>query len=91
MNNSSPQTSQPALNNQAESIPDFAITYHGTVSLFYPLTDKANDWLRLYCPPDGEHQYFAQALAIEHRYVCDILELAIRDGLTPPLREKRAV
>ncbi len=90
MNNSSPQANQPALNNQAESIPDFAITHHGTVSLFYPLTDKANDWLRLYCPPDGEHQYFGEALVIEHRYVSNILELAIRDGLTPPQTEERA-
>ena len=47
---------------------DFSITGGGTVYLLHPLTPKASAWLALHCPPDGEHQYFGNALAIEHRY-----------------------
>ena len=84
MNKSNPQADQLASNNPrpvVELVPNFAITNHGTVSLFHPLTYQAKDWLRLYCPADGEHQYFGEALVIEHRYVADIIHFATADGL----------
>jgi hypothetical protein len=65
------------------SSPDFALSNHGTISLFHPLTNRADDWLRLHCPPDGEHQYLGNALAIEQRFVSDIAQLATDDGLLP--------
>jgi hypothetical protein len=94
MKNSNPQADQLAPSEPrpvVEFVPDFALSDHGTVSLFHPLTNQADDWLRLHCPQDGEHQYFENALAIEDRYVADIRELAIRDGLTPLLAERRAL
>ena len=57
------------------------MTGGGTVYLFHPLTNKARAWLALHCPPDGEHQYLGNALAIEHRFVADIVQLATDDGL----------
>jgi hypothetical protein len=70
---------------------DFAVTGGGTVYLFHPFTEEARQRLAEHCPPDGEHQYFGDALVIEHRYVASIVELAIRDGLIPPATERVAV
>lgn len=61
---------------------DFFLTGGGTVYLFHPLTSKAKAWLALHCPRDGEHQYLGNALAVEHRYVTDIIAQAKLDGLT---------
>jgi hypothetical protein len=72
-----------------ESIPDFAVSHHGTISLFHPLTNAADDWLRLHCPADGEHQYLGNALAIEHRFVADIIQFAADDGLLPATPNQR--
>jgi len=86
MKNSVPRANQPASNDPrpvAEFAPDFDISHHGTVSLFHPLSSRAEDWLRLHCPRDGEHQYLGKALAIEHRFVSDIVQLASDDGLRP--------
>jgi hypothetical protein len=61
----------------AESVPDFAVSYHGTVSLFHPLTNRAGDWLRLHCPLDDEHQYFGNALDVIrelHEPFCPVLD-----------------
>ena len=85
MKNSSTQAYKLAQTPPADtqSSPDFAVSHHGTVSLFHPLTNRADDWLRFHCPPDGEHQYLGNALAIEHRFVSDIIQLATDDGLLP--------
>jgi hypothetical protein len=63
---------------------DFAIHYGGSISLFIPLTDSAHEWLDRHCPPDGEHLYSGPNLVVEARYLGDLIEYAIRDGLTPP-------
>ena len=84
MKNSIPQANQPASKNPrpiTESSPDFAVSHHGTILLFHPLTKLADDWLRLHCPQDSEHQYLGNALAIENRFVADIVQLANDDGL----------
>jgi hypothetical protein len=84
MKNSIPQPSRLApshKNENEETFPDFEISHHGTLSLFHPLNDRANKWLGRHCTPDNEHQYLARALAIDHRYVGGIVDLAIRDGL----------
>jgi hypothetical protein len=62
---------------------DFSIHFGGSVSLFHPLTDAARSWLAEHCPEDGEHQYWAGALCIEHRFTGSLRELAIKDGLVP--------
>ena len=70
---------------------DFSVTGDGTVYLFHPLTEDARQWLAEHCPLDDKHQYFGDALIIEHRYVASIVESAIRDGLTPQATGKEAV
>jgi hypothetical protein len=74
----------------ASAFPDFEISHHGTLSLFYPLSDRAHDWLRRHCPANGEHQYFGKALVIENRFVEGIVCFAILDGLvqTPASNRK---
>ena len=91
MKNSSAQAHQLASNHPAgiPSSPDFTVSYHGTISLFHPLTIQADDWLRLHCPHDGEHQYLGNALAIEHRFVSDIVQFATDDGLLPASPNQR--
>ena len=83
MKNSNVQAHQLAQNPPTDTpySPDFALSHHGTISLFHPLTNRAADWLQLHCPCDGEHQYLGKALAIEHRFVSDIVQHAIDDGL----------
>jgi hypothetical protein len=65
--------------------PDFAVIGSGTVYLFQPLTEKAAAWLKEHFPPSSDHQYLGDSLAIGHRYISDIIVLAIFDGrLMPP-------
>ena len=66
----------------AVSPADFSIHYGGSVSLFIPLTAAADEWLDLHCPRDGEHQYLGPNLAVEARYLRDLIRYAISDGLT---------
>ena len=70
-----PCNSKPAPN------PDFTVSGGGTVFLFHPLTEKAKAWLRAHCPADNEHYYIRCALAVEHRYIENLIQLAVRDGL----------
>ena len=62
---------------------DFTIHGSGTVYLFEPLSKSAQAWLENHCPAGNNHQYLGRNLAVEFRYVEEIVHLAIRDGLTP--------
>jgi hypothetical protein len=84
MKDSIPQANRlapPLKNQRADLLPDFEISHHGTLSLFHPLSERANKWLGRHCPPDQEHQYLGRALAVEHRYVHDFTCFALYDGL----------
>jgi hypothetical protein len=63
--------------------PDLTVSGGGTIFLFHPLGDSAQDWLDEHCPADGEHQYLGSALAVEHRYIDSTVQLAVADGLFP--------
>ncbi len=65
---------------------DFALLNEGSIFLFMPLTDAARQWLDKHCPADGEHSYVGPNLVVEHRYIGDLVNYAINDGLTPPAR-----
>lgn len=65
--------------------PDFAVTGSGSVYLFCPLTEAAQAWLDEHCSSDESHQYLGKNLAVEHRYIGDIIKLAIQDGLNAPV------
>jgi hypothetical protein len=65
---------------------DFTILNSGSVFLFIPLSDGANAWLDEHCSPDGEHTYFGPNLVVEPRYIGDLVNYAIADGLLPVSR-----
>lgn len=62
---------------------DFTLTGTGTVYLFHPLTQTARDWLARYCPAGCQHQYYGDTLAVEHRFVGNIVLQAAMAGLRP--------
>lgn len=70
--------------------PDFAIRFGGTVSLFVPLTNAAAEWLAEHCPDCADHQYLGRNLAVEARYLDDLIQFAVGDGLTPPASLRRS-
>ena len=64
-----------------QSSGDFTLTGCGSVSLFHPHTKSAQDWLHRHCPPSSNHQYYGDALAIEHRFAPNIIGRAMDAGL----------
>ena len=65
---------------------DFVINDYGTIFLFMPLSDAARRWLRQHCPKDEEHQYLGRSLVVGHRFICDLVDHAVADGLWPVSR-----
>ena len=61
---------------------DIQVENHVSIFLFRPLTKAAQEWFCLHCPPGDNHQYFGNALVVEHRYASDLIRLARNDGLT---------
>lgn len=59
--------------------PDFVVENYFTIFLLQPLTPAANAWIEASLPED--HQTFAGAVVVEHRYIADIVRGAIADGL----------
>jgi len=59
--------------------PDATVENHGSIALVRPLTDAARDWLH-----ENVHEgasYFGSALAVEPRYVAQLVEGMIGAGL----------
>lgn len=59
---------------------DFRVSGGGTVYLLLPVTAAAKAWVAEHIPDDA--QYLGYAVAIEHRYVMDIIQGIREDGLT---------
>ena len=59
--------------------PDFFVENHGTIFLLQPLTPAANSWVEENLPED--RMTFGGAVAVEHRYIADIVRGAQNDGL----------
>ena len=70
------------MNSRKPTPLDFTFYNAGSLALATPRTEAARDWLAAHCPADEDHQYLGSALAIEHRYVGNILDLIDADGLT---------
>lgn len=51
---------------------------HGSIWLLRPLTDGAREWVAESIPADA--QWFGGAVAVEHRYIGDILQGLKLDG-----------
>jgi hypothetical protein len=58
---------------------DFEISGGGTVYLLHPLTRAAHAWIAEHLPSDG--LVLGDAVAVEWRYIGDIVGGAIGDGL----------
>jgi len=62
------------------TMPDFYVLGGGTLYLLQPNTDAARDWIREHI--SDEAQTLGESVAVEHRYLRDILEGIRDDGLT---------
>ena len=58
----------------------FTIVDYGTVWLVWPLSARAADWLQETAPEQA--LFFHDALAVEPRYVVDVLRVIDSAGLT---------
>lgn len=66
----SPEPNQPA---------DFIVETHGSIYLLRPMNDRAKQYLK--ATVDAEpYMYFGEALAVERRYISEIVRGAIEDG-----------
>ena len=61
------------------AITDFTVSGGGSLYLLCPHTDAARTWLDEHVGEDA--QYLGPNLAVEHRYISDIVEGARGDGL----------
>ena len=62
------------------SAPDFFVQNEGSIFLLDPQTDAAHAWIEGNIVGD-EHQFFGEALCVEHRYILDIVDGIRNDGL----------
>ncbi len=60
---------------------DFHITNHGTIWLIRPVTEAATEWLDRNIGHGPDVQYLGTSVAVEPRYVDDILAGIECDGL----------
>ena len=58
---------------------DFWVLVQGTIGLVRPLTRGANEWIREHVP--HQSQWFGPALVLEHRYIAELLNHMVEDGL----------
>ena len=58
---------------------DLIFENHGTIWLMTPNTDAGKDWVNEHIPEDAMKH--GNAIVIEHRYVWDIINGALADGL----------
>lgn len=61
------------------ALADVDVSNHGTIFLFEPLTDTAQEWIEANIA--GETQWFGNALAVEHRFAADLAAGMAKDGL----------
>jgi len=59
---------------------DFRVTYHGTITTITPLTDACREWLEENVEIEP-WQRFGTRIAIEPRYVEQLAETMIEEGL----------
>jgi hypothetical protein len=60
---------------------DVAIQNESSITLLRPLTPAATAWIKHNIGPDNGYQPYYPTIVVEWRYVQDILEGMVRDGL----------
>jgi hypothetical protein len=58
---------------------DLSVRNEGSIFLLQPHTEAAHDWIAEHIPEDA--MTFGDAVVVEHRYIADIVNGAIADGL----------
>jgi hypothetical protein len=58
---------------------DFWVLVEGTIALVKPLTRGASEWISEHVP--HQSQWFGPALILEHRYIAELLNRMVEDGL----------
>lgn len=61
------------------STPDFTVSGGGSVYLLTPITQEANDWVDTHL--GGDVQRLGNGIAVEHRYIGDVVIGIRNDGL----------
>lgn len=62
---------------------DFQVLNAGSIFILTPITEAADSWVEEKVSITEETQYFGQkGIVIEHRYVCDIIDGILSDGLS---------
>jgi hypothetical protein len=59
---------------------DFQINDEGSIFLLLPLTEAGKGWVEEHIPEDA--MTWGEAIVVEHRYIRDIAEGILTDGLT---------
>ena len=60
---------------------DFSLADHGTIAILTPLTAAGREWREEHLPSDAM-TWGQCGVVIEHRYVSDIVNGIVNDGLT---------
>jgi len=61
--------------------PDLKVENHGSIFLLVPMSEAGDDWIDEHIPEDAM-RWGASSVVVEHRYIADIVDGAIADGLT---------
>jgi len=59
---------------------DLLVSNHGTIFLLRALTPAGEEWVAEHFPADA--MTFGDSMVVEHRYIGDIVDSAVNDGLT---------
>lgn len=59
---------------------DFLLCDEGSIAILTPMTEAAEDWVAEHLPEDAMR--FGPGVVIEHRYVADIVDGLVADGLS---------
>jgi hypothetical protein len=59
---------------------DFQISGGGTLYLLHPMSESAKQWVDEHLPKDA--LTLGEAVAVEHRYISNIVDGILEDGLT---------
>jgi hypothetical protein len=60
-------------------VPDFYVANHGSIFLLTPVTQAAREWVAEHIPEDAPA--LGHSIAIEHRFVGEVLAGITEDGL----------
>jgi hypothetical protein len=75
-----PHTQAPQPEQPQTPTADFRVTYHGTITTITPLSDACREWVEENVAIEP-WQRFGNAIAIEPRYVEQLAEAMIEEGL----------